>query len=225
MLHLPSLITVPLTRTTSGKTHPCLTGERVAWLDEDDGGKRVMTSTLPGLQAMFRNVNAVPVTPDMVSSYADAFALLTDWQDEADVSSVTRYSALVPAIVKSTARWSAGAPSGENFPLVAGEFLWVRFGSTTVMDLGLSASETMDLPAGVSALAGTHFPQPFSAHRMIRQLGLGKVTSLRVLDAASGRWLTAEVRDGRIIGHDFAIRRSAVVLVHMASEVTGWRPE
>lgn len=46
-----------------------------------------------------------------------------------------------------------------------------------------------------------------------------------MLDGASGRWLTAEVREGRIIGYDFPIERSTVILMDMVTGVTGWRPE
>ncbi len=225
LIHIPTLRVIPLTRTSTAKAYPCMSGSDVVWLEQPDSGASIYRSGLPGLQAMFRNMNAVPVTPAMVINYTDSFTLLEQWHDVAGVSEVSRFSSITPTLNKQTAKWSGGLATGDNFPLVSGEFLWINFNAGTVMDLGLTESDSINLPAGISALASTRLPQPFSAYRMIRQLGLSNVHALRVLDGKSGRWLTAEVRDGRIIGYDFPIERSAVILIDMTTEVNGWRPE
>ncbi|WP_372846717.1 hypothetical protein, partial [Pontiella sp.] len=146
------------------------------------------------------------------------------WNSAVGVTEISRFTSMVPNLVQETASWSGGA-TGDNFPLVEGDFLWVRFGDAYVADMGASSLESIDLQAGVNVVSLTDFPQPCTAHRLMRGLGLGNVRALRMLDPASGRWFAAEVRQGELLGYDFAIPASAVLLVDMRQAVNDWRPE
>jgi len=225
LIHLPSGGIVPLTRSETSKAWQSMPARHLAWLDTAGISNSVYTASLPGLQAMFETLNAIPVTPPMASNSVDSFTLLEKWNAEAQVTEIVRFAALAPSVVRNRTYWNAGAPAGDNFSLVAGDFLWVRFNGQTVVDLGLAQSDSIDLPIGISALSHTRFPQPFSGHGMIRQLGLDKVQSIRMLEARSGRWMTTEVRDGVIVGYDFDIPSSAVLLLDMKQSVTDWYPE
>lgn len=225
LIHMPSRIVIPLTRTETVKNYPSLAANRAVWLETRGGSNQVISASLPALHAVFADVNAVPVTRQIATNLVDAFTLLTRWHEEAGVTAVSRYVALVPAVRRQTATWSNGAPTGENFPLVAGTFVWVTFSGARVLDLGLDETPGLDLPAGVSSVSFTQFPRPFSAYRLIRQVGLDNVRSVRMMDSASGRWLVAEVVKGAIAGYDFNIPRSAVLLIDMKKAVNGWTPE
>ena len=86
----------------------------------------------------------------------------------------------------------------------------------------LSHGELLSLVLGVDGPALT---VSRTAHRLMRGLGLDNVRALRMLDPVSGRWFAAEVRQGQLVGYDFAIPASAVLLVDMQQAVNDWRPE
>lgn len=220
LIHLSNLAAIPLTRSEGAKSFHSVNGRKLTWLEEG----AVQSAELPAIQAVFRNMNAVPVTQSVADQAADAFTLLERWNAAVGVTEISRYTSVVPTLVQETATWSGGA-SGDNFPLEEGDFLWIRFGDAYVADMGAATLESVDLQVGVNVVSLTDFPQPCTAHRLMRGLGLGNVRAVRMLDPASGRWFAAEVRQGKLLGYDFAIPASAVVLVDMHQAVNDWRPE
>jgi len=220
LVHLSNLATIPLTRSETAKSHQSANGRKLTWLE----GGEVKAAELPAIQAVFRNLNAVPVTASVATEATDAFTLLARWNAAVGVTEINRYTSMVPTLVKETATWSGGA-TGDNFALVEGDFLWVRFGDAYVADMGAATLEAVDLLAGVNVVSLTDFPQPCTAHRLMRGLGLANVRALRMLDPATGRWFAAEVRQGQLVGYDFAIPASAVLLLDMQLAVNDWRPE
>jgi hypothetical protein len=180
---------------------------------------------LPTLQAVFENQNAVAITPAMVSYQQNAFNLLRAWNAQAGVVEITHYTAFVPTVVSQTARWSNGVPTGANFNLVAGSFLWIRFGDQRVLDLGVNAAGTLNLSPGVNVFSHGGFPSRYSAYQLLRQLGLGNARGVRMLDSDSGNWKVALVNSGQIAGHDFIIPKVAVVMIDMAAPVNNFRPQ
>ena len=169
-------------------------------------------------------MNAVPITPAMVDRAGDAFTLLERWNDAVGIQAMSRYSSWVPTLVKQTATWNAGAAEGDNFALVAGDFIWLSFDAPHVADMGAGGIGTRSLSVGINVFGYTGFPQPYSAHQMVRQLGLDKIRAIRMLDTASGVWKAAEVLKGTLIGRDFKIPTSAVIWVDMQQAVNDWRP-
>jgi hypothetical protein len=220
LIQLSNLATIPLTRSEGAKSRQSVNGRILTWLESG----QVKSALLPALHAVFRNMNAVPVTQSVVDQATDAFTLLERWNSAVGVTEISRFTSVVPALVQETASWN-GSASGDNFPLEEGDFLWVRFGDAYVADIGASALETIDLEVGVNVVSLTDFPQPCTAHRLMRELGLDKVRALRMLDSSTGRWFATEVRQGQLLGYDFAIPASAVLLVDMQEAVNDWRPE
>ena len=223
---------VSLTCSASSKAYAGLTGSRCVWLDETGaGGRRILSAGIPGLQALCRNLNALPVTPAMADGAGDAFTLLNQWNAALGVVELARYS-LQPAGPPATgslwervsARWETDHAVGDNFALVEGDVLWVVFDAALILDLGLDPAEVVDLPAGISLLGFAEFPSGFTAHRLVAELGPSRVRALRVLDAASGRWAACEVLESVSAGVDFDIPRVAVIMLEMNQPVTGWRP-
>jgi beta propeller repeat protein len=224
LVHLPSLRAVPLTRSLTQKTRAALAGNRVVWQETQANQTRIFSTDLPALQAVFQNRNAVAVTPAMANYQQNAFNLLSAWSAQG-VQEITRYSSLVPQVVSETASLNGGLPSGDNFALVPGTFLWVKFDDSRVLDLGVNASATVNLASGINVFSYTRFPSQYSAYQLLRQIGLDNARGVRMLDAESGRWAVAEVRNGKLVGNDFAIPNVAVLMLDVTTPVANWKPE
>jgi beta propeller repeat protein len=224
LVHLASRATMPLTRDAGVKKFASVNGRQLVWMEQDGTSNSVVFAELPALQAVFQTMNAVPVTQTMVDRAGDAFTLLELWNDAVGVQAISRYSSVVPTLTKQTASWNVDSATGDNFALTAGDFIWLGFDAPYVADTGDGAAGTLSLSSGVNVFGYTGFPQPYSAHEMVRQLGLDKVRAIRMLDTATGVWAAAEVRNGALIGRDFKIPASAVIWVDMKQAVNDWRP-
>jgi len=224
MLHLDNLAGVQLTNVESNKEKPTLASGTLFWTDLRSIQGKIMTGDLPDLQPVFNNRNTVAVTADMVSAQADAFTLLTLWNEQAAVNGLTHYSSLVTQLVAEVASWTDGTPVGDNFVLSEGDFLWVRFNTSEILDLGQNGCATVDLPAGQSVFSYSCFPDNYSAYQVVRELGADNIISIRVLDSQTGQWLAATVVDGQVVGDDFAIAPIAVLMVETTTALGTWHP-
>jgi len=224
VIHLPSLRAIPITRSVAAKERPALSGGRALWQETQNNLASIRVADLPALQGVFQNFNVVPVTPAMVSYQQNAHSLLRLWNEQAGVTAVTRYTALVPQLTAETARWTNGAPSGPNFPLVAGTFLWIQFDSRRVLDLGPAGSGVVNLSAGVNVFSYAQFPSQYTAYQLLNQLGSSNARAVRMLDSESGRWVAASFNNGRLVGNDFDIPKVAVLMLDLAAPVLNFRP-
>jgi beta propeller repeat protein len=224
LLHLANLASVQLTNEESQKENASMASSRLVWVDLRSGRRQVMAGPVPDLQPVFNNRNTVAVTKGMVASQGDAYTLLRLWNEQAGVSDITRYTSLLPQPVADTVTWVGTAPVGNNFTLEEGNFLWVRFNETKILDLGQSTCTPLNLAAGVNAFSYSCFPDSYSAYRMIRELGPANVNALRVLDSNTGRWQVAIVNEGVIAGEDFKISSVAVLMVDLNTTLGPWRP-
>lgn len=222
ILHVDSAANVQLTNTVSAKTSPRLSSGHVIWSDQASAA-RVRRGRLPDLQSVVRNRNMLAVTQGLADYVPDAHALLTLWNAAAGVHSISRYTSLAPSPVIETVTWSGG-PSGPDFPLVPGSFLWVSFAEARILDFAESDCQPLDLSVGVNVVAFGCFPDAFSAHQLIRGIGLERVRAVRALDGERGRWVTASVVDGAIRGEDFRIDTVSALLLDLSSEVLSWTP-
>lgn len=224
LIHLPSLLAVPLTSTPTSKTFPALVDGALVWQEALSNQSRIVFASLPALEPVFQNRNVVLVTPSMVSSVPNAFTLLSLWGSNG-VQSVTEYTSLTPQVVTQTASLSNGVVSGQNFTLVAGSFLWIKFNGQQVLDLGLNNAAPVNLVAGASVFGYTQFPHAYSAFQFLRQLGLNNTPAVRMLDSESGRWRVAMVQGGALLGDDFPIPTTAVLMVNLANPVNQFTPQ
>jgi len=166
------------------------------------------------------------VTRQMAERFADAFTLIRSWSEQIQVNELLVYDQLWPEVVSRHAyRISEGVAGGENFALAEGQYLWMSFARPEWVDFGSPSSESLTLPAGGSVVTYTDFPVGYHAFQMARDLGLEKLHAVRMYDAETGRWLTMEVKDGRLVGKDFPIPRIAVLYFDMVEAVVGWKPE
>ncbi|MCP3866751.1 MAG: hypothetical protein GY703_01365 [Gammaproteobacteria bacterium] len=223
LLHLGNLASVQLTNSGTLKEQPSQAGERLVWVDAHTGVRRVMQGPLPDLQPVFHNYNTVAVTQGMVDYQADAFSLLELWHEQAGVTEIVRYSSLLPTPIAETVSWS-GAPTGDNFDLTAGSFLWVKFADTRILELGQGSCGALNLPAGTTVFSFGCFPDHYSAYQMIQELGTDRVAALRVLNSKTGQWQVANVQGDTMTGEDFRIPTLSVVMLELQAEVTDWVP-
>jgi len=225
LIHLPSLNAVPISRTLTLKDRPALAGGKALWLDTTSNLSSVVMADLPSLQGVFQNRNAVVVTPAMTNYFQDAYTLLTQWQAQAGVQSISLYSSLVPQVTSQTASWNNGAPSGQDFALTAGSFLWIKFDDSRVLDLGVNSAGPLNLAAGLNVFSYAGFPSAYTAFQLLNQLGVNNARAVRMLDAESGRWVVAEIQNGRPVGDDFTIPSVAVLMLDLANPVNNFTPQ
>jgi hypothetical protein len=224
LIQLPSLLSVPLTRTPTLKTFPAIADGWALWQETISNQSQIVSAMLPSLQEVYPNHNVVAITPAMVSYAQNAFGLLSLWASNG-VQSITEYASLVPQVTTETAYWTNGVASGQNFSLVAGGFLWIQFNTNQVLDLGVNNGSSLNLAAGANVFSYTGFPDAYNAFTLLRQLGLNNVLSVRMLDSASGRWRIALVQNGNPAGDNFPIPNTAVLMVNMANAVNQFYPQ
>ena len=223
LLDLGTGRSLPLTRSATKKSSGTIGSGQLFWQEGLSGASVLNSAAVPALQPVFRNYNAVAVTSALVSKYANAYAVLSAWNTAAGVASISRFQSFVP-LVSDVATMSGATPTGVNFNLVAGQFIWVRFIDARLVDLGAASGASLSLPAGVSAFTHTQLPADYTGQALVRSLGLANVRGVRVLDAESGQWQMLAVDSGVIVGADFRVRTVAVVIVDLVNAVCNWIP-
>lgn len=224
VLHLSNLTSIQLTNALSEKERPFITSSKLIWMEKPNGISKVVAGNLPVLQPVYNNQNMVIVTGSMASYLKDAYSLLTLWNIQAGVTAVTRYTSLLPSPVAETVMWEGAGPVGNNFNLEPNSFLWVRFSQGSILDLGDGSCQAIALASGINVFSYTCFPDAYTAYNLIREIGIEKIRGLRTLNSGTGRWLTATVVHGRVVGEDFHIPRVSVLMVDMETPVSQWRP-
>lgn len=224
LIHLPSLIAVPVTRTPTLKALPALADGLAVWQETANNQSSISAAPLPTLQAVFQNRNVVVVTPAMAAYAVNAYGLLSIWSSNG-VQSITAYTSLIPQVTSQTVSLNNGVVSGPNFTLAPGSYLWVKFNNNQVLDLGLNNSSALNLSAGANVFGYTRFPDSYSAYQLLSQIGLNNALSVRMLDSESGRWRVAEVQHGGLVGEDFSIPNVAVLMVSVNNPVNQFVPQ
>jgi beta propeller repeat protein len=224
LINLPSLVAVPVTSTSTLKTYPSMSDRLAIWQETVSNQSQIVSAPLPSLQPVFQNRNVVAVTPAMVSYAQNAYGLLALWSSNG-VQSVTEYTSLLPQVVSQTATLSGGTPSGVNFNLTAGTFLWIKFNSEQVLDLGLNSSSSINLAAGANVFSYTGYPDAYTAYQLLQQVGLTNSPSVRMLDSESGRWRVALAQNGGVVGDNFPIPNTAVLMIGVSNAVNQFVPQ
>jgi len=223
LLDLGTRRSVPLTRSETKKSFGTIGSGQLFWQEGLTGQSVLNSAAVPALQPVFRNYNAVALTPALVAQHGNAHSLLQAWNTAAGIVSITRFQSFAP-LVTEVATMAAGTPSGTNFNLVVGQFIWVRFNDSRLLDLGAATSAPLNLPAGVSAFTHTRLPLGYTGHALFRSLGLANVRAIRILDAEAGQWRILSLDAGQIVGADLHLPDVAVVIVELANPVNGWTP-
>jgi beta propeller repeat protein len=224
LMDIQSGSAVSLTRAGSQFVSGSLGNGFAVWTENLPGPSyRAVASLLPGLQPVSVKANALAVTPALVSRFGTAFELLAEWGPQAGISSVTTYDSFSPLVAR-TATFAGAAASGQDFPLVAGGFLWVEFSQPNMADLGAGGENTLAFASGLNVFSHAGFPVDSTAYRVIEKIGAAKLGSLRFYDAFAGRWRAVEVVAGQLVGPDFAIPRVATLLLDMKEPLAAWKP-
>ncbi|MEM6348141.1 MAG: hypothetical protein AAF927_29945, partial [Bacteroidota bacterium] len=185
VLNVDSAKSVQLTNVEATRKQAVIANGFIYWIEER-GPDQLVNAPLPDLQPVFDNNNMVSLTAGLLGFHTDAYSVLRKWNEEAGVVSVSRYSQLLPQPVIETAALSSGTPTGPNFALQEGGFLWVEFDKAQVLDLGIGACAEVDLISGVNVVSFSCFPDDYSAYQLLAELGTDTVNAVRVLDAKAG---------------------------------------
>ncbi|HSH09483.1 MAG TPA: hypothetical protein VK995_03790, partial [Oceanipulchritudo sp.] len=144
----------------------------------------------------------------------------------AGVTEVGRFTQLSPSVTRETASWDAdgGMASGDNFGLSAGNFIWVRFEESVALELGNADNSAISLSAGLNVISFTGFPSEYSAYELVESVGTANVFAVRMLDSRAGLWHGVVVDSARILGPNFRIPTTAVLIIEMNEAVPDWNP-
>jgi len=224
LLSLYNQASIQLTNAASNKEKPSMLSGKLVWTDQPNGYPQVLVTDMPDLQPVFDNKNIVAITPGILGYITQAADLLKLWQAEAGVVEITRFSQLLPVLVSETLTWDGSAVIGTDFTLAEGDFLWVKFSNTHILDFASSDCAGANLNTGTNVLSSGCFPDDYSAYQLLKDIGLANVSALRILNSNTGRWSVATVVNGKIVGENFRIPNVTVVLVEMTQDVTNWRP-
>lgn len=224
MLHLSNLATVQLTNVDSEKQKPSQSGDKLVWIDNRNGVEQIMLGSIPDLQPVFNNRNTVAISAGMSSYLSNAFTLLAHWNQQVGITEVTRFSSLLPVPISQTATWNGSQAEGDNFALKAGEFIWIKFDASKILDLSTNACTARDLLAGVNVFSYFCFPDHYSAYQLANEIGLANINALRLLDSESGQWKMLSVANNAIVGEDFNIPSIAVIMMDMKIDIVSWKP-
>lgn len=224
-------LSVPLTRGDALNEWPAESAGQVVWQQRAgplEETWELRSAPLPALQLIAENANAVPVTAAVADRYGDAHGLLAAWNAAVPVLEVSQFTSLEPQPVQETASWDPATemPGGTNFALESGRFLWVRFGESVALDLGPAERGPMALEAGLNVVSHTGFPAEYSAYELVESIGASNVGGVRLLDARAGLWHSLAVDEaGDLIGPNFRIPTTAVLLLDMKEAVASWNPQ
>jgi len=221
MIHLPDNAFIRLTHSYSEKNRAFITGNQLVWEDiHFVEYPRVYQATLPVLQSVYSNNNAVLITHELVQTQKNAFELLELWHEKAGVTELTTYISLVPTMETQSAKWQNGQSVGDNFALNENSFVWVRFDQSFILNLGSDNCNAITLFPGPNMISYGCFPDEFSSYQFIDLLGeRSDVQSLRMMDASTGRWEVTLVENDEIFGADFSIPGAAVLLIDVRKQI------
>lgn len=192
-----------------------------AWIEGSSGGARsAIAGRLPGLQPVMNHANALAVSSGLANRYSSAFELLEGWGGDSGVSSITFYESLSP-LVEKTAHYNNGSPTGDDFALSAGTFLWADFGKSNLVDLGPANHDAIPLSSGINVVSYTAFPIGYTAYDLIAKIGNDKLAGLRLFDAFEGIWRSVEIEaDGDLVGPNFTIPRVSTLIIDARQAAT-----
>ena len=174
----------------------------------------ISASIVPGL-------NVTGVTAAQVTSPATAFPLLALWKPSG-VTAIESYNAASGTLLRAELDTN-GNPSGNNFTLVENSALYVYSTQQSILILGDSSScSPLHLTVGFNLASHACFPPDYKVSDFLNSLGRNNITSLSRLDLPSGRWQTAAVDDGVMVGDDFWLVAGEGYIIQAAAAVSGW---
>lgn len=178
----------------------------------------------PVLSTIAPGLNVTGVTAELTAGQLTAFPLLSLWKP-LGVIAIESYDANSGKMLRAKLDGN-GSPIGTDFPLIENSALYVY--STQQSTLSLPDSTTcapLNLAVGFNLTSHACFPVNYPASQFIASVGTANVTSLSRLDLHSGRWQTAAVDSGTIVGDDFPLIAGEGYIVYASGVVNGWNAQ
>jgi len=165
--------------------------------------------------------NITGVTTELAVAHTTALPLLLAWKPFG-VTALETYDPLSGTMQRAELDVN-GNPSGVDFLLHENSALHVYSSQHNSLSLGISNScSPLNLGAGFNLASYACFPAIYPVSQFITSAGLSNITSISRLDPSSGRWQTAAVDGGAIVGDDFNLVAGEGYLVQSAAVVSGW---
>jgi beta propeller repeat protein len=211
---------ISLTRATRRHVLAGLGNGFGAWIEDVAGERTAVISRLPGLQAVMNTSNALAVSEGLAMRHDSAFDLLEAWGGAGGIVRLSLYQSLQPLVVE-TAEYNGDSPTGTDFALTPGTFVWVEFESANLVELGTGDSGSIDLDTGLNVFSYTGFPIGYTAYDLVNAVGPTKLNGLRYYDAFAGLWRSLELDATALpVGPNFTIPRVSTLLIDVKEPVS-----
>jgi hypothetical protein len=175
----------------------------------------------PVISPIAPGFNVTGVTAELVAGQQTAIPLLTSWKP-LGVIAIESYDANSGKMLRAELD-GGGYPVGVDFPLIENSALYVYSSQLNTLPLGNSTScAPLNLVAGFNLASHACFPPLYQASQFITSIGAANITSLSRLDLHSGRWQTAAVDSGTIVGNDFPLIPGEGYVIQAAAITSGW---
>ena len=175
----------------------------------------------PVISPIAPGLNVTGVTAELVAGRQTAIPLLSTWK-VSGVTAIESYDTNSGKMLRAELD-GGGYPVGADFPLIENSALYVYSSQLNTLPLGISTTcAPLNLAAGFNLVSHACFPPNFSAFQFIASVGNANITSLSRLDLHSGRWQTAAVDSGTIVGDDFPLIPGEGYVIQAAAVTSGW---
>ncbi|OGU11014.1 MAG: hypothetical protein A2075_13300 [Geobacteraceae bacterium GWC2_58_44] len=199
----------------------------VLWQDNRSGKYQIYhapfaTESLPIAAEIRPGFNLVAVGADLAGRFPTAAGLVAAKGEELGIDRVLSLDPLHNSYTLANA-------AGGDFPLSRGMGLVIyagKAGSLTLAGSGETAG--YNLVPGSNQIGILSVPYGYSAHDLMRSIGLDHVQSVRRFDTLTGLWQTVALRatetGSELVGLNFAILPGDGVQLFMKDRVDGWAP-
>jgi len=119
----------------------------------------------------------------------------------------------------------AGAVSGSNFNLTENMALMVYSDDAAEVSLGdIPECVSLNFNTGFNLISVPCVPDNYTAFNMISSMGVDRTISIARYDNITGRWDTAAVLGGEVVGKDFLIIAGEGYIVYTSGDISDWYP-
>jgi len=229
LINLVSRRAMRLISDPNRQEEPELSGNRLVWQDNRSGlwqiyFTEVILPPVPVLYKVKEGLSVIAVTKGMKESYANAFSLLNAWKGQFNVKSILVFEPMTGEMLQADMDGS-GVTSGTNFTLTENMALMVYSDSSAEVDLGgMPECVSLNFNTGFNLISVPCVPDNYTAFMMIQSMGVDRTISIARYDNTTGRWDTAAVLGGEVVGKDFLIMSGEGYIVYTSGDILNWYP-
>lgn len=229
LMHMVTRYSMRLLSDPNRQEEPEISGNMLVWQDNRSGHWQIYSAEMTFPTAivsypMDKGFNLVAITRGLKDIYRDAFNLFNTWRREFDVRSISSYDAATGGMARVDLD-GTGTPIGSNFSLVENGALFVYADNPVDVSLGdLTICNPLNLRAGFNLVSFGCVPEYYTVHDMIQSLGMERIISIQRFNKSAGRWVTAAVFNGAVVGENFLIQPGEGYIIYATGDIVNWTP-